>query len=159
MTGRLVVPGVLALALALCCGAQEQRAALSVDICDLVQRPDDYAGKIVRLRADVNSGWTKPGRPITGFSIKQPFSSVRCHTQLKVVLPESADHTGSVELRRDDAFKTLEQALHTSMTAAATFQGRFESSATAKSGKARLSGMRLVLEAVSDVDARVVYNK
>lgn len=159
MSGRLVAEGALALVLALCCGAQEPRKAPNVDMCDLVQRPGDYSGKIVRVRADVNSGWTKPGRPVTGFSIKQPFSSVRCHTQLQVVLPEKAAQTEDVELRRDKAFRSLELALHTSMTTTATFQGRFESTAHVKSGKVRQFGMRLVLQAVSDVDARVVHNK
>lgn len=159
MSGRPVAAGVLALVLALCCGAQEPREATNVDICDLVQRPDDYAGKIVRLRADVSSGWTKPERPIAALSIKQPFSSIRCHTELKVVLPERTAHTEGVELRRDDSFRSLEQALHMSMTTTATFQGRFESTAHVKSGKTRQVGMRLVLEAVSDVDARVVYKK
>ena len=159
MTGSLIVGGALAVLLISQCGGEQDRTVMSVDICDLMHRPGDYLGKIVRVQGEVYSGWSKNERPVAEFSIKQPFSSVRCLAQLKVVLPERVKPSTGVELRRDDAFKKLDQALHTSMTIAATFQGKFESTAKTTAGKLRQSDLRLVLQQVSDVDAHVVYNK
>lgn len=160
MTAPLVMRGAaLVILLSTWCGAQQGSSASIVDICDLVQRPGDYVGKIVRVQGDVFSGWARHGHPINEFSIKQPFSSTRCVAQLKIIVPAEAKPGTGTELRRDDAFRRLDEALHASMTITGTFEGKFESSAKTTSTKVRQSALRLVLQQVADVDAHVVYNK
>jgi hypothetical protein len=164
-------PGVLILSLffiAFGTGAQE-RPVLNADICDLLQSPEQYAGKMVRVKGQVSSGWTKRGRPIEGFSIKQPFSSLRCIAELTVVLPQKAEPKPDFDVRQDASFRKLQEALHTSMTAAGIFQGRFDllgvrgdrkpPATASRTGKMQRVAGRLVLEQVSEVDAHVLYNK
>lgn len=159
MIGSLVARLNVVCPMVACCAAG-QEAALKVEICDLAQNPKDYAGKMVRVRGQVNSGWTKPGKATGKFTIKQPFSSIRCVAQLVVVLPDKVRPKPDFEVRRDEAFEEFEKALRTSMTIEATFLGQFQSAATGKqSGAARRAVLTLVLDRVSDVDAHVLYNK
>jgi len=158
MTRVIIVSLILAL-FAPWCGLGQEQAAEMVDICDLVQRPQEYNGKMVRVRGDVSSGWARQGQLITEFWIAQPFGSTRCIAHLKVVLPVRVKPKLGFEVRQDESFRKFDEALHTAMVTAATFQGRFESGAKKGSGKIRPSAMKLVLEQVSDVEAHWAPNR
>lgn len=153
LTARLIAVGLLLL----CYAVGQEKTPLTVEMCDLAQDPNDYAGKTVRVRGQVNSGWTKPGKSIKGFTIKQLFSSTRCAVQLPVVLAENASARPDFEVRRDEAYARFEKALRSSMTIEATFEGQLQ--ATGRRIKSGTVPLRLVLSQVADVDARVLYNK
>jgi hypothetical protein len=105
----------------------------------------------------VSSGWTKPGKAIKEFTIKQLFSSTRCVAQLSVVPADRASPNPDLSVRCDEAYERFEKALRSSMTIEATFQGQLQ--ATDRRGKGGTLSVRLVLSRVADVDAHVLYNK
>lgn len=150
---RLIAGGLLFV----CCAVGEEKPALTVEICDLAQNPKEYAGKTVRVRGQVNYGWTKPGKAVKVFTIKQLFSSTRCVAQLSVVLADNASPRPGFQLRRDEAYQTFEKALRSSMTIEATFEGLLQ--ATGRRKRSGTVPLRLVLCQVADVDAHVLYNK
>ena len=152
-TGRLIAVSLVLL----CCAVGEEKPALNVEICDLAQNPNEHAGKTVRVRGQVNSGWTKPGKALKGFTIKQLFSSSRCVAQLSVVLADNASPRPDFRLRRDEAYQTLDKALRSSMTIEAIFEGRLQ--ATGRRKRSTTLPLSLVLRRVADVDAHVLYNK
>jgi hypothetical protein len=152
-TSRLIAAGLLLLY----CAAGQEKAPLTVEICDLAQSPNEYAGKIVRVRGQVSSGWMKPGKAIKEFTIKQLFSSTRCLAQLPVVLPDRASPKPEFEVRRDEAYERFEKALGSSMTIEATFQGHLQ--ATGRRNRSGSVPLRLVLSQIADVDAHVLFNK
>ena len=156
---RVIVTSLILTLVVPWCGKGQEHGAAMVDICDLAQRPEEYSGKIVRVRGDVSSGWARQGQFITEFTIAQPFGTIRCVADLKVVLPIRVKPKPSFEVRQDESFRKFEDALHGPMMAAATFQGRFESGTKKGSGKVRPSAMKLVLEQVSDVDAHSAPNR
>jgi hypothetical protein len=150
---RVIISGLMLTLVVPWCGKGQETGTALVDICDLARHPEEYSGKIVRVRADVNSGWRRQGQLITEFSIGQLFGSTRCIAHLKVILPARVKPEPGFALRQDEEFRKLDEALHTSKVTTATFQGRFVSGSKKDSGKAQPSAMKLILERVADVKA------
>lgn len=157
---RLTV-GICALTFLLKVMAQESPVS-TVDICDLAQYPEKFAGEPLQVAGQVSSGWVKHGKPIKRFSISQPFSSIRCIVELSVVLPVPSDPKTDSDLIQDESWEKFEKALRSSMTVAATFQGRFDFSspnvaAKSKSKKPKKIAGKLILERVSNVESAILY--
>jgi hypothetical protein len=136
---------------------------VEVTLCGLYQHPDQYAGKIVRVRGTIagNDMW------IDDFTQK-PCSS---WMSVVVVFPQQVEPAPNFALVRDDSFKEFEDAIYHSrpIHVEATFEGRFDSVVTVRDGNRIKVGKgygkkhehdgRIVLHRVSDVMAKPLPRK
>jgi hypothetical protein len=142
---------------------QVSRQPAEVTLCDLYQHPDQYAGKMVKVRGSVagNDMW------IDAFTEK-PCSS---WMPVVVVFPTQVKPTPSFDLSEDSSFKMFEDAMYHSrpIHIDATFEGRFDSVIKIQDGQRIRIGKsygkkyqydgRIVLQSVSDVVAQPLPRK
>jgi hypothetical protein len=130
-------------------------------LCELYQHPEQYSGKIVRVRASVSGN----DLSLEDFSERQSCSAyMRVHLEL----PESVKPKPGFDLVRDDTLNELFDALHKGMNVVATYDGRFDPAfvwhahkrepigqgqAKGYGKKQRYDG-RIVLQRVTEVVAR-----
>ena len=132
-------------------------------LCDLYQHPDQYAGKIVKVRGTIagNDMW------IDAFTQKPCPSWM----SIVVVFPKLIEPAPDFNLVRDDSFREFEDAIYHSrpIHIEATFEGRFDSVVTVRDGKRIKVGKgygkkhehdgRIVLHRVSNVMAKPLPRK
>jgi len=142
---------------------QSDTSATEVTMCDLYRNPDQYAGKMVKVRGTIagNDMW------IDAFTT-EPCSA---WMSIVVVFPEQARPAPAFDLLRDDSFQEFEGAMYQRrlIHIEATFEGRFDSIVTVQDGKRTKAGAgygkkhehdaRTVLHRVSDVMARPLPRK
>lgn len=142
---------------------QGNAQTIEATLCDLYQHPDQYAGKMVRVRGTVagNDMWI------------DTFAAKPCPSWMSivVVLPKQVKPAPDFDLVRDDAFKEFEEAMYhpRPIHIEATFEGRFDSAVTIQNGKrTRVSrgygekqhhDGRIVLRSVSEVTAKPLSRK
>jgi hypothetical protein len=145
------------------CWGQNAVKPVEATLCDLYQRPDEYAGKIVKVRGTIagNDMW------IDAFTQKSCSSLM----SIVVVFPKQVDPAPDFDLVRDDSFKEFEDAMYHSrpIRIEATFEGRFDSVVTMRDGRRAKVGKgygkkhehdgRIVLHRVSDVLAKPLPRK
>jgi hypothetical protein len=145
------------------CWGQDAGKPVEATLCDLYQHPDEYAGKMVRVRGTIagNDMW------IDAFTEK-PCSS---WMSIVVVFPDQIKPPPDFDLVKDDSFSKFEDAMYHSrpIHIEATFEGRFESVVTVRDGKRVTVGKgygkkhqhngRVVLHRVSDVVVRPLGRK
>lgn len=129
-------------------GAQERSAPLSVNMCDLVKAPENYAGKMISVHGQVGWGWRRDDKPITEFGIRESS----CMAELTVMLPDAVKPKPAFDAAKDEHFETLEQGLHKGTAIEGTFEGVFEQSKKGY-GRKHKTKTRLVLERVSNIFA------
>src|SRR5882762_3874224 len=108
--------------LADCAGSRGQDAGKLVEatLCDLYQHPDQYAGKMVKVRGTVagNDMWI------------DTFTEKACPTWMRiiVVFPTQLKLSPGFDLVRDQSFKEFEDAMYhpRPIHIDATFEGRFD---------------------------------
>lgn len=134
---------------------------LKVTMCELYEHPEQYAGKMVEVRANVSGNDLALG----DFSNQKSCSA---YMRLHLELPQETKPAPSFNLVRGDAYSKLLQKLHQGMNVIATYEGRFDPAFVWRDHKRiRVSGTtdkgygkknrydgRIVLRAVSDVLAR-----
>jgi hypothetical protein len=137
--------------------AQASTQPIEATLCDLYQHPDQYAGKIVRVRGTIagNDMWI------------DTFTEKACSSWMSVVVvfPSQVKPAPDFGLVRDDSFAKFEDAMYHSrpIHIEATFEGRFDSVVIVQDGKRITLGKgygkkykhdgRIVLHRVSDVVA------
>lgn len=143
--------------------AQASTQPIEATLCDLYQHPDQYAGKMVRVRGTIagNDMW------IDAFTEKACSSWM----SIVVVFPNQVKPAPDFDLVKDDSFTTFEDAMYHSrpIHIEATFEGRFDSVVTVQDGKRTTAGKgygkkhqhngRIVLHRVSNVVARPLGRK
>lgn len=136
---------------------------IEITLCDLYQHPDQYAGKMVKVRGTIagNDMW------IDAFTEKPCSSSM----SVVVVFPNQVKPAPDFDLVKDDSFTKFENAMYHArpIHIDATFEGRFDSVITVQDGKRTTVGKRygkkhehdgrIVLYRVSDVVARPLGRK
>jgi hypothetical protein len=143
--------------------AENEPLAMKATLCDLAQHPEQYIGKMVKVRASVagNDLW------IDDFEQKPACPS---WMGVILVLPEQVKPKADFDVVRDEPFNQLFAELHKGMNVQATFEGRFEAVYTWRNqkqvwigegqekskgfGKKGQYGGRIVLHRVSDILAR-----
>lgn len=164
---RLIISRLFAsaflLSLSVFSWAQANTQPIETTLCDLYQHPDQYAGKMVRVRGTIagNDMW------IDAFTEK-PCSS---WMSVIVVFPHQVKPAPDFDLVKDDSFTKFEEAMYHSrpIHIEATFEGRFESVVTIQDGKRTVVGKkygkkhehdgRIILHRVLDVVARPLGRK
>lgn len=151
--------GVAALLLTVSCRAQADSAPLKASLCDLYTHPEQFAGKMIEVRAGI-VGHRNP-------SIESPASSRQepCSVYMGIVLEFPGDVTPKppFDLERDAAFQKYQDALQKPMRIEATLVGRFDPVFVWKGqhrlrvgegtgfGKKHSADARLVLRSMADV--------
>src|SRR5258708_1102239 len=98
---------------------EERSIPLKVSMCDLYEHPDQYAGKVVEVRASVRG---------TELSLEDFSNQRSCSAYMGIHLefPQGTNTGTSVDLVRDEAFNSLFDKLNQGMNVIATFRGRFD---------------------------------
>ena len=104
-----------------CCTADGQANIQPVEatLCDLYQHPDQYAGKIVKVRGTIagNDMWI------------DTFTQKPCPSWMSIVVifPKHVKPAPDFDLVRDDSLKEFEDAMYRPrpIHIEATFEGRF----------------------------------
>jgi hypothetical protein len=151
------------------CLGRDDTQPVEAILCDVYQHPEQYAGKMVKVRAAVIGIAFRDDLWIDDFGEK----SCPAYMRVILVLPEHVKPAPQFELVRDRSFKDFEDALHNGKRVEATFEGRLDASfhwrdkkriAVADSqakgfGKKHGFDGRVVLHQVSDIVARTVPSK
>ena len=133
----------------------KQESPAKATLCELYKHPEQYAGKVVSVRASVagNDLW------IDSFEQKACAS----WTNVVVVFPDHVKPQPGFGLVRDDSLKQLLEGMRTGKGVEATFEGRFDAAFVWRDhkkipvgteqgyGKKHRYGGRIVLQRVSDV--------
>jgi hypothetical protein len=105
------------------CLGQNAAGPVEVTLCELYQHPEDYAGKIIKVR----------GGSVSGLGIEDLMhdsQQVPCLTYMSIVVvfPEQVKPAPGFQLVRDESFKKLEDALNYNgpIHIDATYEGRFD---------------------------------
>jgi hypothetical protein len=102
------------------CWGQNGANLVDATLCDLYQHPDQYAGKMVKVRGTVagNDLWI------------DAFTEKPCPTYMRiiVVFPAQLKTSPGFDLVRDQSFKEFENAVYhpRPIGIEATFEGRFD---------------------------------
>ena len=160
--GRLSSTCFLLLCSCALCYGQATITSAEITLCDLYQRPELYAGKIIKVRGGSVSSLAIDN--VLHDSQQVPCSA---HMRIVVVLPDNMKPTPDFQLIRDDSYRKLEEALRGRgpMRIDATYEGRFDAAFTWRDGKRVRVGQydgkgfgnkqqydgRIVLQRVSDV--------
>lgn len=159
---RVTYAVVLLLACCRLCLGQDTPKSLEATLCDLYQHPEQYAGKMIKVRggsvSDLRIG------NILHDSHPEPCPA---YMRLVVVFPDQVQPAPAFQLVRDESYKKLEEALNSTgaVHIDATYEGRFDAAflwrdhKRIKVGQAGVKGYgkkheydgRLVLRKVSDV--------
>ena len=119
-----VMCGCMALAIgSALCHDQDLSKSLDVNLCDLYQHPEEYSGKIVRVR-----GGSVGGLWIENIFRDAPTTPCPAYMTIVVVFPHQVKPAPGFDLVRDESLAELEQGLHRArpMHIDATYEGRFD---------------------------------
>jgi hypothetical protein len=147
------------------CWGQEAQKSIETVLCDLYQHPEQYAGKVIKVR----------GGSVSGLRIEDLLHDSHpkpCPTYMRimVVFPDHVKPPPGFQLVRDESYKKLEEALNYSgpIHIDATYEGRFDAAFVWRDHKRVRLGLenekgygkkheydgRIVLYRVSDVWAK-----
>lgn len=147
---------LLALIFAATAGAAQEKATpTEVSICDLLREPQHLDGRSLIVRGQVPSGRKGRRKPVKKIEIVEPFSTVDCVAVLKVKIPPLGANS---EVRLEENFETLQDALYGYTSIEGTFQGRFEYLPRSSSNDFRIAG-RLVLESILTIEVHVLRRR
>jgi hypothetical protein len=150
-----------------CSWGQNNPWPVEAPLCDLYEHPEQYIGKMVKIRASVagNDMW------IDAFTEKTCSSWMR----VIVVFPNQIEPRPDFDLVQDNSFKQFEDAMYHSrpIHIDATFEGRFDAAFLWRDHKRIKIGQRtekgygkkhdydgrIVLHQVSDVSAKPLLRK
>lgn len=144
------------------CWAQEAPTPLETTLCDLYEHPEQYAGKMIKVR-----GGSVGDLRIENMLHDSPAVKCSAYMRLVVVFPDQVRPI-PFQLVRDESYKKLSEALHSKgpIHIDATYEGRFEPAFVWRNGKRIRVGQnqiekgygnkhqydgRIVLRQVSDV--------
>lgn len=143
--------------------AQPDAKLIDTTLCELYQHPDQYAGKMIRVRGTIagNDMWI------------DAFTEKPCPSWMSVVVvfPNQVKPAPNFDLIKDESFNKFEAAMYHArpIHIEATFEGRFDSAVTIENGKRVEIGKgcakkhrhngRIVLRRVSDVTDRPLGRK
>jgi hypothetical protein len=97
----------------------KQDMPLNVTACELYEHPEQYAGKMVEVRANVSG----KDLALDDFSNQKSCSA---YMKLHLELPQDAKPVPTFDLLRDGAYRELFDNLQRGMNVTATFDGRFD---------------------------------
>jgi hypothetical protein len=105
------------------CRGQEDTKPIKTTLCNLYQHPDQFQGRLVKVRGgSVSSLWIE--------DILHDSPSEPCPAYLRIVVeyPDKLNPTPSFQLVRDESFRKLQEALNYGgpMRIDATYAGRFD---------------------------------
>jgi len=105
------------------CWGQNTGQPVEVTLCDLYQHPEQYAGKMIKVR-----GGAVGDLRIDAILHDSPAESCASYMRLIVVFPEQTKPSPGFQLVRDQSYKQLETALHSQRPVHidATYEGRFD---------------------------------
>src|SRR5260370_26344827 len=105
------------------CWGQYAAKPIKATLCDLYQHPEQYSGKVIKVR----------GGSVSGLRIEDLLHDSHakpCPTYMRiiVVFPDQVKPTPDFQLVRDESYKKLEEALNYSgpIHIDATYEGRFD---------------------------------
>ena len=145
-------------------GQMETRdTPLKVTMCQLYEHPEQYAGKMVEVRANVSGN----DLGLDDFSNQKSCS---VYMKLHLELPQKTTPAAGFDMVQGDAYNELLEKLHRGMNVIATYEGRFDplfvwrdqkrvrvgEGSDKGYGKNHRYDGRIVLRKVSDVLARSV---
>jgi hypothetical protein len=149
-----------------CCG-QSAGQPIEATLCDLYQHPEQYAGKIIKVRG--GSVGDLHIEDIMHDSHAEPCSA---HMRIVVVFPDQVRPAPGYQLVQDESYKELVEALHRPgpIHIDATYEGRFDAAFAWRDherirvgeyagkgyGKKHEYDGRIVLHQVYDVWAKLV---
>jgi len=149
------------------CWSQDAAKPVEATLCDLYQHPEQYAGKMVRVR-----GGSVSELSIENILHDSPVEPCPTYMRIIVVFPDQIKPAPGFQLVRDEAYKKLEEALHYQgpVRIDATYEGRFDAAFAWRDhkririgqnkekgyGKKHKYDARIVLRQVSDVWAKPV---
>lgn len=159
---RVISCGALLLAGCVLCWGQGNAKPSEVTLCDLYQHPEQYNGKMIKVR----------GGSISGLRLEDivhdlPTEKCSGYLSIIVVFPDQVKPAPDFELARDESYKKLYDSLHSPrpIHIDATYEGRFDLAFVWRDhqrirvgqdgvkgyGKQHEYDARLVLQQVSDV--------
>jgi hypothetical protein len=96
---------------------------LAATLCDLYQHPEEYAGKMIRVR-----GGSVGDLRIDNILHDSKAETCPAYMHLVVVFPDQIKPAPAFQLVRDESYKSLEEALHARgpIHIDATYEGRFD---------------------------------
>jgi hypothetical protein len=105
------------------CSGQGSVKPVEATLCDLYQHPEQYAGKMIRVR----------GGSVDGLSIEDILHDSHAepcpaYMRIVVVFPDQAKPVPDFQLIQDESYKKLIEALHYhgAIHIDATYEGRFD---------------------------------
>jgi len=114
------------------CGAQEALTPVETTLCELYQNPEQYAGKMIRVR-----GGSVSDLRIENTRHDSPAVKCSAYMRLVVVFPDQVKPEPPFQLIRDESYKKLDEALHSPgpIHIDATYEGRFDPAFVWRNGK------------------------
>jgi hypothetical protein len=142
-------------------GQTDKDMPLKVTACELYEHPEQYAARMVEVRANVSG----KDLALDDFSDQKSCSA---YMKLHLEFPQEIRPVPNFNLVHDDAYNELFEKLHGGMNVTATYEGRFDPAFVWNDQKRRRVGEsisdgfgkkhrydgRIVLRKVSDVLAR-----
>lgn len=144
------------------CRGQDVVKPVEVTLCDLYQYPEQYAGKMIKVR-----GGSISELRIEDLLHDAPVKPCPTYMRIVVVFPDQVKPAPGFQLVQDESYKELEEALHYQgpVHIDATYEGRFDAAFAWRDhkririGQDREKGFgekgqydgRIVLRQVSDV--------
>ena len=154
-----------------CRGQDGGAKPIEATLCDLYQHPEQYAGRIIKVRGGSVGGELR----IENILHDSPAAPCPTYMRIVVVFPDRVKPSPGFQLVRDESYRELEAALHRGgpVHIDATYEGRFDAAfawrdgkrlrvdqAAAKGyGKGHEYDARIVLRQVSDVWAGPVPHR
>ena len=109
------------------CWGQEAVKPVETTLCDLYEHPEQYAGKMIKVR----------GGSVSGLRIEDVLHDSRAvpcsaYMDIVVVFPEQVEPAPGFQLIRDESYKKLAEALRSRypIRIDATYEGRFDAAFT-----------------------------
>jgi len=152
------------------CWGQEASKPVEATLCELYQNPEQYAGKMIKVR-----GGSVGGLHIEDLLHDSHAEPCPAYMRIIVVFPDQVKPAPGFQLVQDESYKKLAEALHYPgpMHIDATYEGRFDAAFTWRDhkrirvgqgneggyGKKHEYDARIVLRQVSDVWAKPLPRK
>jgi hypothetical protein len=138
---------------------QPSSGPVKVSYCDLVTNPEQFAGKMIEVRATI-VGYRAPSVEMPAFSPQEPCSA---YLNMALEFPNDVKPKPPFDLEKDSSYQKYQEALQKPMRIEATLEGRFDLVFVWKDrkrvrvaegsgfGKKHSADARLVLRTMSDV--------
>src|SRR5579864_3655774 len=105
------------------CMGQDATKPIEVSLCELYQHPEQYAGKMVKVR-----GGSVSDLSISNVLHDAPAEPCSTYMRLVVVFPDQVKPAPAFQIVQDDSYKKLAESLHYPgpIHIDATYEGRFD---------------------------------